>query len=87
MGDQFGLGRKAAALAARGQGHAPWIALLPGPDLKGWKRVPIPPDKKLGAKNPWKVDVGRKTLVCDGVGVKEMLFYDRVWKDGVFHVE
>jgi YVTN family beta-propeller protein len=88
VGDQFGLGRKAAAgLGARGADAGVWIDLLPGPDLKGWKRVPIPPDRKLGAKDPWKLDAGRKTLICDGVGVKEMLLYDRAFKDGVLHVE
>src|SRR5262249_1725607 len=44
-----------------------WTDLLPGPDLRGWKRVPIPPDKTLAAKNPWRVADGR--LLCDGVGV------------------
>jgi hypothetical protein len=87
VGDQFGLGRRPAARGARGAGSPGWTDLLPGPGLKGWKRVPIPPEKKLGAKNPWKVAADMKTLFCDGVGVKEMLLYDRAWQDGVFHVE
>src|SRR5262249_24898847 len=35
-------GKQSAAAGTQG-----WVELLPGPDLKGWKRVPIPPDKKL----------------------------------------
>jgi hypothetical protein len=62
-----------------------WLDLSPGADLGGWKRVPIAPDKALNAKNPWKVENG--LLVCDGVGVKEMLLYGRAFADGVFHVE
>lgn len=61
--------------------------LLPGKDLKGWKRVAIAPDTTLSAKNPWSVDEGRRTLQCDGVGVKEMLLNDVERGDGVFHVE
>jgi len=62
-----------------------WIDLLPGKDLAGWKRVPIAPDTKLGAKNPWSVKGG--LLLCDGVGVKEMLLHDKERGDGIFHVE
>jgi len=64
-----------------------WVNLMPGDDLQGWKRVPIAPDTKLNAKNPWKLDVSGKLLVCDGVGVKEMLLYDKEFTDGTFHVE
>lgn len=63
-----------------------WTDLMPGKDLKGWKRVPIAPDEKLNAKNPWSLSEG-KTLLCDGVGVKEMLLYDREFKDGIYHIE
>jgi hypothetical protein len=62
-----------------------WIDLSPGKDLKGWKRLPLAPDTKLNDKNPWKVQ--GDLLLCDGVGVKEMLLYDRELGDGVFHVE
>lgn len=64
-----------------------WVDLMPGKDLRGWKRVPIAPDTKLNAKNPWSVDEAHKLLLCDGVGVKEMLLQDDERKDGVFHVE
>ncbi len=64
-----------------------WIDLFPGKNLAGWKRVPIAPDTKLIAKNAWTVDEKNKLLLCDGVGVKEMLLYDKEVGDGVFHVE
>src|SRR5581483_1292602 len=68
-------------------GDQGWIDLLPGPDLKGWKRVPIAPDTRLNVKNPWSVDGAHRLLLCDGVGVKEMLLYDAEFKDGTFHLE
>lgn len=64
-----------------------WLDLFPGKDLSGWKRVPILPDTKLNAKNPWSIDAKSKVLLCDGVDVKEMLLHDREFGDGVFHVE
>jgi hypothetical protein len=64
-----------------------WVDLLPGKNLKGWRRVPIAPDTKLAAKNPWRVDEAGRMLRCDGVGVKEMLLNETEFKDGTFHVE
>jgi hypothetical protein len=64
-----------------------WVDLLPGKDLQGWRRVPIPPDKKLAAKNPWSLADDGRTLHCDGVGVKEMFLHEHAWADGIFHVE
>ena len=64
-----------------------WLDLFPGKNLKGWQRVPIAPDTKLASKNPWKVAETRKVLLCDGVGVKEMLLYEKEFGDGTFHVE
>ncbi len=64
-----------------------WIDLLPGKDLKGWKRVPIPPGSKLSDRNPWSVDDKNQLLVCDGEKIHEMLLYDREFADGIFHVE
>lgn len=64
-----------------------WTDLLPGKDLKGWRRVVLPPDEKLNSKNPWSVDSARRILVCDGVGVKEMLLHEQERTDGIFHVE
>ena len=62
-----------------------WLDLMPGKDLAGWKRVPLAPDTKLIDKNAWQVEDG--LLLCDGVGVKEMLLLDQEFLDGVFHVE
>jgi hypothetical protein len=62
-----------------------WVDLLPGKNLRGWRRVAIAPDTALNAKNPWKVE--GNLLLCDGVDVKEMLLYDRAFGDGVFHLE
>jgi hypothetical protein len=64
-----------------------WMDLFPGPKLEGWKRVPIAPDEKVAAKNPWSIDAKNKLLLCDGVGIKEMLLYQKPFRDGVFHVE
>ncbi len=64
-----------------------WMDLFNGKDLKGWKRVPIAPDDKLNAKNPWAVDDKKGLLLCDGVGVKEMLLHETPRSDGIFHVE
>jgi hypothetical protein len=64
-----------------------WEDLLPGKGLRGWRRVPIPPDPKLGSKNPWGVDAENRVLVCDGAGVKEMLLDEKERGDGIFHVE
>ncbi len=64
-----------------------WDDLFPAKDLKGWKRVVLPPDEKLNPKNPWSVDVENKLLLCDGVGVKEMFLQETERGDGIFHVE
>jgi hypothetical protein len=75
---------QSGAAETAGQG---WIDLFPGKDLAGWKRAPILPDTKLAAKNPWSVDKDKKILLCDGIGIKEMLLHDKPFADGVFHVE
>jgi hypothetical protein len=64
-----------------------WLDLFNGKDLKGWKRMFLAPDDKLNAKNPWSVDAKNGVLVCDGVGIKEMLLHESQRDDGVFHVE
>jgi len=64
-----------------------WVDLLPGPDFKGWKRVPVPATAKLRQQSPWSVDTASKVLVCNGVGVHENLQYERELADFVFHVE
>src|SRR5438309_175966 len=62
---------------------AGWIDLLPGKDLTSWKRVSIPPGSKLRAKSPWSVDAATGMLICDGVGIHEMLLYDKELADGI----
>lgn len=64
-----------------------FVDILPGPDLKGWKRVGYPAGTKLSDRNCWSVDTSTKTLVCDGVGIHEMLLYDKELRDCIFHVE
>jgi hypothetical protein len=64
-----------------------WEDLFNGKDLSGWRRVPLAPDVKLNAKDPWSVDRENKLLVCDGVGVKEMLLRDGERSDGILHLE
>lgn len=66
---------------------AGWIDLLKGADLKSFNRVSIPPKSKLNAKNPWSVADDKKTLICDGAGIHEMLLWEREVGDGIFHVE
>jgi hypothetical protein len=64
-----------------------WIDLLPEKDLKGWKRVPIPPGSKLSERDPWSAEEKEKMIVCEGAGIHEMLLYEKEFGDGVFHVE
>ncbi len=71
-----------SALARQPDG---WTDLMPRKNLAGWKRIALAPDTKLGSKNPWKVE--GDVLVCDGVGVKEMLLWDKELGDGILHVE
>src|SRR5262245_5608609 len=63
-----------------------WTDLLAAKDLKAWKRVSIPPGSKLNKKDPWSLGEDGQ-LICDGVGVHEMLIYDKEFADGIFHVE
>lgn len=74
----------ASALQANPAG---WLNLLPGKDLAGWKRVPLAPDTRLNARNPWSVDLATQTLRCDGVGIKEMFLHEKPFANGIFHVE
>jgi hypothetical protein len=64
-----------------------WLDLMPTKDLKGWRRVPLPPEEPLAKKNPWRLAADGKTLICDGVGIKEMFLHDKEFGDGILHVE
>ncbi len=64
-----------------------WEDLMPGPDLKGWKRA-LTPDDKFAAEHPWSVKDG--VLSCRGVigeRVKEMFLHETERGDGIFRVE
>ena len=61
-----------------------WVDILPGADLSGWYRVPVPPTGKLG-RQQWHVEDG--TLICDGDGGHDMLLLDKEIGDAIFHLE
>jgi hypothetical protein len=61
-----------------------WQDLMPGKDLKGWRRVPIDP---LASKTVWSVSEDGTMLLVDGVNAKEMLLEETERGDGIFHVE
>ena len=63
-----------------------WRDILPAADLKGWRRVPVPPGAALG-RAQWHVDKESKVLVCDGDGGHDMLLFDKEIGDAIFHVE
>jgi hypothetical protein len=63
-----------------------WIDIVPPSDLKGWLRVPVPPNGRLG-REQWHVDTERKVLICDGDGGHDMLLFDKEIGDAVFHLE
>lgn len=72
-----------SALQSDSQG---WTDILPGADLKGWSRVPVPPGGKLG-REQWHVDVANKELICDGDGGHDMLLCNQEFGDAIFHFE
>jgi hypothetical protein len=62
-----------------------WVDLMPGKDLKGWKRIPLktPVEKKI-----WTMDEEKNLLVADGTeGIIDMLLHEEERGDGIFHVE
>lgn len=63
-----------------------WRDILPAADLKGWRRVPVPPGGALG-RAQWHVKEFQKVLVCDGDGGHDMLLFDEEIGDAVFHAE
>jgi hypothetical protein len=65
---------------------AGWEDILPPLDLKGWYRVPVPPNGQLG-RAQWHVDADKKILICDGDGGHDMLLFDREIGDVIFHFE
>jgi hypothetical protein len=73
----------ASALEADPEG---WEDILPPASLKGWYRVAVPPNGKLG-REQWHSDPDKKLLVCDGDGGHDMLLFEKVFGDAVFHFE
>lgn len=63
-----------------------WQDLMPAADLKGWSRVPVPPDTPL-EKQQWHVDTSGGFLICEGDGGHDMLLCDREFGDAIFHCE
>ena len=59
-----------------------WIDVMPSKDFTNWRRVPLPPDVKLNERNPWRLSADGKTLICDGVGIKEMFLHNDEQGDG-----
>src|SRR5262245_20611568 len=82
-----GAGDVKESKSARETSRAGLVDLLADHGIKEWKRVPIPPGSKLNARNPWSMSSDGKTLICDGVGLHEMLLWDKEVADGVFHAE
>jgi hypothetical protein len=72
-----------SALQADAEG---WMDILPGADLKGWSRVPVPPTGKLG-REQWHASEDGKVLTCDGDGGHDMLLFDKEIGDAIFHLE
>jgi hypothetical protein len=65
-----------------------WIDMLPGPNVSGWTRIAIPPDKPVSDKQQWSVDSTAKTLTCAGDQGHEWLRYDgRQFANFEYHVE
>lgn len=63
-----------------------WTDILPGADLQGWYRVPVPPGGKLG-REQWHVDAANGVLICDGDGGHDMLLTKQEYGDAIFHFE
>jgi hypothetical protein len=61
--------------------------ILPGADLKGWTRIPIPPTDGLKPNLQWRVEPEQGAVVCAGTGQHEWLRYDVPVTDFVFEVD
>ena len=63
-----------------------WVDLPLPANLAGWTRLAIPPTNALG-RAQWHLDAARQLLICDGDGGHEMLQFNRLVTNGIFHVE
>jgi hypothetical protein len=77
----------AILVAATGLLPAQSTDILPDESLKGWTRIPIPPVEGVKPKLQWRVDPGRRELICTGDGQHEWLRYDQLVGDFVFTVD
>ena len=84
--DGGALGGRDPAPSALEADPSGWLDLMPSAELKGWSRVPVPPDAPLG-RPQWHVEESGKVLVCDGDGGHDMLLCAREFGDAVFHLE
>lgn len=73
-----------AACAADQSG---FVDILPGADLKGWTRIPIPPIAGVQPKLQWRLDTAQHALVCAGDGQHEWLRYDKELGDYILEVD
>ncbi len=64
-----------------------WVNLFPSVSLKGWTRVPIPPQDPLNPVSQWHVDAVHRVILCDGDRGHEWLRYNHPYKNFVLHVE
>ena len=63
-----------------------WVDILPGTNLAGWYRIPVPPGAPLG-RQQWRVDAEAMVLICDGDGGHDMLLTEKEYGDAIFHFE
>lgn len=79
--------QEASALDRESRG---WVDLLAsaGAGLKGFTRLPIPPEGKLSDVSPWSFNAQAGILECRGdLGGHEWLRWDEKLEDGTLHVE
>lgn len=63
------------------------IKLLTDAAMSKWHREAYPASGVVSANSPWSFDPKTGILSCAASGVHEMLLFERVLADGVFHVE
>jgi hypothetical protein len=64
-----------------------WTDIMPDASFTGWTRLAIPPTAGLQEPNQWRVDTANKVLECSGAGGHDMLRYDKLYGNFIFHVE
>lgn len=64
-----------------------WVNMMPRKSLKGWTRVPIPPEKALDPVDQWSLDKEHGTIICEGNHGHEWLRYNHEFVNFLLHVE